>query len=61
VVKKRRRTSQMMETSFTSAKSVACELQVAQKSVYKVLVFEHKGVHMSIKSLFLDTTSLEGE
>jgi hypothetical protein len=37
--------------------SVAYELHMAQVSVYKVPVFGHKGVHMSIKSLFLDTTS----
>jgi hypothetical protein len=34
--------------------SVAYELQMAQVSVYKVPVFGHKDVHMSIKSLFLD-------
>jgi hypothetical protein len=34
---------------------------MAQVSVYKVPVFGHECVHMSIKSLFLDTTSLEGE
>jgi hypothetical protein len=37
--------------------SVAYELQVAQVSVYKIPVFGHKSAHMSIKSLFLDTTS----
>ena len=29
---------------------------MAHKSVYKVPFLGHKGVHMSIKSLFLDTS-----
>ena len=32
-----------------------------QESVYKVPVFGHKSVHMSIKSLFLDTTIQESK